>query len=154
MSALPKPFTKPVLATIFFDRLIDVMEEEPARVDQTDWLEQDQCSLEFKKEVGEIAAVPACGTVGCTAGWSAILLGYKRFPGSEVVADQLGLQLVQTEHSDLVDDLFHHQGYNKNVFEKPGTRDHMRKVVGGIRTFVKEHRNSLKRIVIYPKGTK
>ena len=153
-TALPKPITKPVTAYEFFEKLIGVMKEEPARVDQGDWLRTGKENIACEVKDGLHGAAPACGTVGCTAGWASILLGYKRFPDPDKVADDLGLNILgDTEFNQSIQgQLFSHEGYNGNVTALSGTKQHMNQVVSGIRDFMNEYKPKLKRILVYPKG--
>lgn len=66
-------------ATNVYDLLMDVaacIRAEPKRYDQTTWIFYAHSRLRFGEE--EIPAnMPACGTVGCRAGWITLLAGYR-----------------------------------------------------------------------------
>lgn len=148
---LPKRITKPMTAWEFYTYLIKVMKAEPARVKQDLWMAQGKnVACAIKND--EHAAAPACGTVGCTAGWGTFLLGYDKFPGEYKAADLMGLgMLLQDSYSNA---LFEPNGYNDviPIGVPSGTRQYMRYVVKGIREFMKEHREQLKRTLVFPKG--
>lgn len=155
---LPKPITKPTTLYDFCRRLIEVMEEEPARVDQGDWMRTGEyavCEIPIGKynpnawtqKTREVR--PACNTVGCTAGWASVLLGHESFPTATDIAADLGLDIVDPEVSN---ELFEASGYNCHVSAPAGTAKHMQQVVRGIREFMVEYKGTLKRILVYPKG--
>lgn len=146
---LPKPITKPILAYDFFGKLINIMQEEPARVDQGDWLRTGANATCIVGGDKWKTVAPACGTVGCTAGWAAVLLGYPTFKDSDQVAEDLGLNFI---HQPIAGKLFGSSGYNLHVWAEPGTKAHMQQVVRGIREFMAEYKDVLKRVVVYPKG--
>lgn len=55
-----------------FDEVIEFIEEHPQRWDQSVWLEDRDWMVDDSDP-----AVNSCGTVGCVAGWAAMLNGWK-----------------------------------------------------------------------------
>lgn len=169
---LPDQIRTPLTLTAFMKKLVAIMKAEPARVDQGDWLrtgEDAYCEIPDPRGEKKVCScgdpdctqsnggqrvrkvAPACGTVGCTAGWASVLLGYKRFPDADQIAEDIGLHILSP---GLQNELFDGKGYNKHVSAPAGTKKHMQQVVRGINEFVSEYKDSCDRILVYPKGTR
>ena len=81
---------------------------------------------------------PACGTVGCIAGWTCVLTGNNRgvWPVMERAMDVLGLSYKEGAALFLIPRLCNE--------EKQGTAVHARHVVAHIRRFQKRYATQLK----------
>lgn len=150
-------------ATNSYDLLNDVcraMREEPKRVNFGDWL-----STESAKHMYAEAPEPACGTVGCIAGWCAILkapdasllrqvedctaffsLAFRNgtvSSGPRAAALSLFPESLQFD----AERLFYGSAPYTHLDREAGaigTRQHARYVIRHIRQFQQKHKNALK----------
>jgi hypothetical protein len=87
------PVSKAKTAYGLLSEIRKLILEEPRRYDQGAWLLNDEDSFSFKYGSDALAAVPACGTIGCVAGWVVAL--QRRTPHDFMIAteaaDILGL---------------------------------------------------------------
>jgi hypothetical protein len=91
------PVSKAKTAYGLLSEIRKLILEEPKRYDQSSWLLNDEDMFGFKYGSEAAVAVPACGTIGCVAGWVTVLK--RRKPRNFLIAieaaDILGLTLTQ-----------------------------------------------------------
>lgn len=134
--------------------VVKVMREEPKRVRFGDWL-MTFAGNKFSKDV------PACGTIGCIAGWCIAV----RAPSANILEEielqqnshesprQIAHRLFPLDLKSEVDDLFGVTIWStySNVEGTPGTHEHARSVIRRIRQFQKSHTRALKEFSLKPK---
>jgi hypothetical protein len=128
----PLPKLKAKNAYELLGQVCELISEEPLRYNQQLWLMKEKPGLSATGHV-----FPACGTIGCVAGWVHTLVPPTRETRRRGVdyraADILGLPW------DAQQELFG----SGDVAGRPGTRTHARNGVRHIRRFMKKHRGLL-----------
>lgn len=127
-------------ATTAWGLLQDVkraIQEEPKRADMSTFIE------ERRPEDGG----PACGTVGCIAGWICLLRKGKAgvFPASGQAASILGYQLNYETVPNVFDSFVFNAG-SGDACERtaPGTKAHANAIIARINRFMKINQKALK----------
>lgn len=132
--------SKPKTAYELLQRVCEHILEEPRRYNQERWLMRGK---RYIKDFG--LSAPACGTVGCRAGWIVLLHdGMKAKVTDETcstgwrAAQILGLDVPR--YGNATFDLFAGGG----VSGKVGTKTYAERGAAGIRVFMAEHKFHLK----------
>lgn len=143
MTAPKLPTSKAKTAYGLLSEIAALALQEPKRMRMSTWLNR-----KAKRMYGA-DATPACGTVGCIAGWGAILAGTKREQralersGAEfdgvIPWKAIGARIFGLNESDALQ-LFKADGIAGNQ----GTLQHARNVVKCIRRFQQQHAAQLK----------
>lgn len=129
MSLITTPRSDAECAYDLLEDIIKAIDEEPKRIRMGDWLVRTNESPEYLKEHD----LPACGTVGCIAGWATVLKPdaderYWDVEGS--AAELLGLTADQVSH------LFYYFPAVVGEDSTAGTREYADKVIAHIREFM------------------
>lgn len=152
-------------ATNAYDLLLDVIrvvEEEPRR------LLMDIVSNKYSWCIPNDIELPPCGTVGCVAGWCAILTGQERRASAILAAGEaLGASpnvdlhdddIEDAEHTEISDDNFENS-LDALFFEEfpdddedvaPGSPEYVAHVVARIRFFMAKWETRLRAQVVVP----
>lgn len=98
----PLPVSHATNALELLEEVIKLIEEEPLRYDQSDWLKR---YTEFYDYPGMAPTdVPACGTIGCIAGWVATLTRHiPVYPSDSAGHAQVVLGLTKGQRYELFD---------------------------------------------------
>lgn len=80
------PVSKAKNAYELLDEVIDLIAEEPLRLDQTDWRRK-----ETDDDVNIWESFPACGTIGCVASWVDTLKSKRPTPVAEGFSTVVGV---------------------------------------------------------------
>lgn len=139
MSDLIPRITEPTTAYDLLTKVCEVITEEPKRYNQGRWL---------RRERGRSA--PACGTVGCVAGWCVALVDStviddRRAPIGDRAMNILGIdedQRMELFAGDAVADFPLIQGQGGHLYARAGVRH--------IRRFQEKYAEQLKAKVVTP----
>lgn len=115
----------------------------------------------FAERVSPENGGPACGTVGCFAGWVCLLRGQYQpmdasIPASQILGGnrlyggKIDFSFVPFGGSDPVCHVFNSGGGDGCATTAPGTRAHARAVVARINRFLKKNAAALKTVKLAP----
>lgn len=90
MELAPLPVSKAINSFELLYETADVIDEEPTRLNMSDWVSNYKDQSLFKREWSYNK--PSCGTVACAAGWIGILKGFRYANGITALKIILGAQ--------------------------------------------------------------
>jgi hypothetical protein len=135
-----------VTALDVLERVAQLVEEEPARMDMSTWYGDYNNRLDFFCRDGhQYGEAPRCGTVGCIAGWSGYVLGLSGLESCAWTAeDRVPLKLGLTKSQ--VTELFH-PSYLVTGAEsrgRVGQENHTRLALEHLRWFMRRYEHQLR----------
>ena len=144
------PHTQAETAFDLLNDIIRIIQEEPRRMDMGNWI----CN---PKAVSAVRKLPACGTVGCIAGWAVVLHDgvEPAYRGQRYIAERAVVLLTgalnQTGTLDLFDgDVFEYyddeEGFRDYRVLNPGDANYVSLVIRRIEEYRDQHELHLKSI--------
>lgn len=76
--AKPLPYTRSKDPVVILEHVMQAILDEPKRYNQVAWLEKPSDGIRNE------SAFPACGTIGCVAGWTCVVSGLRPTNGIAV----------------------------------------------------------------------
>lgn len=137
--------TRPTSSYTILGRIIDLVKDEPKRLRMGVVLENiTRPSLEV-----EVDDFPACGTVGCIAGWSAYVVGFDWLnrPTMDRTADLL---LPGPDNFGAREELTSAFVSGSHFYTPDGTREQVKAVVKFITKFRERNKKALKAVMVTP----